>query len=243
MKEIQWNVLVPVCLLILGISSANAAYTVLDDGVKDGGTITGRVTFEGTPPPREMLTIDEDVEACGGDRLAETLVVGEGGGIRNVVLSIEDVQSGKAWNFSEEFVYNQNKCTFEPHILLMQPRVPGIVKNSDSVGHNFHTISKGIFNTNKKINADAEMAVPANRVRRPGIIRVKCDIHSWMTGWWYVAATPYAVLTGDDGNFSITGIPAGTYTVKIWHETLGESEQSVVVEANGTTEMSVSLGL
>ena len=62
-----------------------------------------------------------------------------------------------------------------------------------------------------------------------------------MAGWWYVTSSPYTVLTDEDGNFTILDIPAGTYNVKIWHETLGEAEQSVTVEANGTTEIAVSL--
>jgi plastocyanin len=242
MRKVRRSVIVPICLYAFGATSAGAAYTVLDGGVADGGTISGRVTLDGTPPEPSMLTVDEDVEACGGDRLAENLLVSGAGGIKNVVLSIEGISSGKAWDFSEKFVYDQKNCRFVPHVLLVQLRAPGVVTNSDTVGHNFHTISKGVFNTNKKINADAEMAVQANKIRRPGVVRVKCDIHSWMSGWWFVAETPYAVLTDEDGSFSITGIPAGAYTVKIWHETLGESEQSVVVEANGTTELSVSLG-
>jgi len=243
MRKNLWNITVPTCLLVLGITSAQAAYTVLEGGTTDGGTLAGRVIFDGTPPAPEMLTADEDAEACGGDRPAENLLVSQSGGIGNVVLSIEGIQSGKPWGFSEEFVYDQIQCKFVPHVLLMQPRTPGVVKNSDTVGHNFHSISKGIFNTNKKINAAADMAVDGNKIRRPGIVRIKCDIHSWMSGWWFVAETPYAVLTDGDGNFSISDIPAGSYTVKIWHETLGESEQSVVVEANGTTELNVSLGL
>jgi len=243
MRETRWNIIVPTCLIAFGLTSAEAAYTVLEGGTPDGGTLTGKVIFDGVPPAPEMLTADEDAEACGGDRPAENLLVSQSGGISNVVLSIEGIQSGKAWNFSQEFVYDQNQCKFVPHVLLVQPQTEGVVKNSDSVGHNFHSISKGIFNTNKKINAATEMAVPGNKIRRPGIVRIKCDIHSWMSGWWYVAETPYAVLTDEDGNFSISDIPAGSYTVKIWHETLGESEQSVVIEANGTTKLAVSLGL
>lgn len=242
MRKVRRSVLVPACLIAFGVTSAEAAYTVLDGGVADGGTITGRVTFDGTPPVPVMLTPDEDVEACGGDRPSEALVVSSSGGIKNVVLSIEGIGSGKAWDFSEKFVYDQENCKFVPHVLLIQPRTAGVVTNSDNVGHNFHTISKGIFSTNKKINANAEMAVPANKIRRPGVVRAKCDIHSWMSGWWIVAESPYAVLTDEDGGFSIGDIPAGTYTVRIWHETLGESEQSVVVEPNGTTDISVSLG-
>lgn len=242
MKKIRYNTLVPICLFAFGVTSAEAAYTVLENGVTDGGAVTGRVTFKGARPEPEMLVVDEDAAACGGDRPAGNMLVNQDGGIKNVVLSIKGVKSGKPWGFSEEFVYDQVNCTFVPHVLLMQPRMSGVVKNSDSIGHNFHTISKGVFNTNKKINAAAQMAVKGNKIRRPGIVRVKCDIHSWMSGWWYVAETPYAVLTDENGGFSITDIPAGSYTVKIWHEVLGESEQSVVVEASGTTEINVSLG-
>lgn len=243
MRTTLWNIIGPACLLVFGLTSAEAAYKVLEGGATDGGTLSGRITFDGTPPAPEMLIVDEDAEACGGDRPAENLLVSQSGGIGNVVLSIEGIQSGKPWGFSEEFVYDQSQCRFVPHILLIKPQTSGVVKNSDSVGHNFHTISKGIFNTNKKINAAAEMAVPGNKLRRPGVVRIKCDIHSWMTGWWFVAESPYAVLTDEEGNFSISNVPAGSYTVKIWHETLGESEQTVVVEANATTELSVSLGL
>lgn len=242
MKRLYSRILIPACLAAFVVPSVDAAYSELDGGVTDGGTVTGKVTFNGTAPAPEMLTVDEDTEACGGDRPSQNLVVGSGGGIKNVVIAIDGIQAGKPWDFPEEFVYDQNKCTFVPHVLLVRPQAGGVVKNSDPVGHNFHTISQGIFNTNKKIGANAEMPVQANRIRRPGVVRAKCDIHSWMSGWWYVAETPYAVLTGDDGGFSIAGVPAGTYTVKIWHETLGESEQSVTVEANGTTELNVSLG-
>ena len=243
MKKMNWNLAIPLCLLSLSAGSVQAAYKVLDGGVADGGTLVGQITLDGVAPEPEMLIADEDTEACGGDRPAQNLLVDSAGGVQNVILSIEGVDSGKPWGFSEEFYYDQKNCTFVPRVLLIQPGNAGVVHNSDSVGHNFHTISKGTFNTNKKINADSEMAVPKNKIRRPGLVRVKCDIHSWMKGWWLVAANPYASVTNENGKFSIADIPPGSYTVKIWHETLGESEQSVVVEANKDTELNISLGL
>jgi hypothetical protein len=91
------------------------------------------------------------------------------------------------------------------------------------------------------MKAEASFTVAKNKIRRPGIVRAKCDIHSWMKGWWVVAKTPYTVRSDGDGDFSITNIPPGTYTLKIWHEKLGETEQTIVVKASETTETDVIL--
>ena len=119
----------------------------------------------------------------------------------------------------------------------------GEVLNSDSVGHNFHTISKGIFNINKKIQPGASLAVKKTKIRKTGIVRAKCDIHSWMGGYWVVADTPYTVLSDADGNFSITDIPAGKYKLKIWHEKLGETSQEVEVSAGADSSANAALKL
>jgi len=220
-----------------------ADYAVVAGGVKDGGSVSGRVSFSGTPPAPVMQKVDEDVQACGGDRPSTELLVGGSGGIQNVVLSIETVASGKDWNFAEEFAYDQKKCAFVPRIMLIKPNMAGAVLNSDSVGHNFHTISTGVYNINKKIQPGAKLVVTKDQIRRSGKIRAKCDIHSWMGGWWIVAETPYAVVSDKDGNFSLTNVPPGSYTLKIWHEKLGESEQKIVVKKGETTKMDVSLKL
>ena len=57
-----------------------------------------------------------------------------------------------------------------------------------------------------------------------------------------VVEHPYFAVTGEDGSFSIPNLPAGTYTIGAWHESLGEQEQSVTVEANGTAEVTFDFG-
>ena len=239
----------PFTLLLSGLfalaatSAAAADYEVAAGGVKDGGSVTGRVTFSGTAPAPAVLKVDEDVQACGGDRPSDELLVGGSGGIQNVVLSVVGVASGKAWDLPEEFTYDQKKCAFAPRILLVKPGAAGAVLNSDSVGHNFHTISTGVYNINKKIQASSKMVVAKDQIKRPGLVRAKCDIHSWMGGHWVVLENPYAVLTDKDGNFSISNLPAGSYTVKVWHEKLGESQQKIVVKKGEATKLDVSLKL
>ena len=151
MKTQQSITLVLGCLLVFAGGPAVAAkYKVTE--VTDGGSISGRVTYDGTAPAPEILKVDEDVEACGGDRPSDELLVSADGGIQNVVISIEKIKAGKDWEFpKEEFTYDQKGCSFIPRIMVIKPKMAGEVLNSDSVGHNFHTISKGIFNFNVAI--------------------------------------------------------------------------------------------
>jgi plastocyanin len=243
MKTQQTFALVMGCIFIFAAGSAAAAkYKVKE--VTDGGSVSGRITYDGTAPAPEILKVDEDVEACGGDRASDELLVSAGGGIQNVVISIDKIKAGKDWDLpTEKFTYDQKGCSFVPRIMVIKPKMAGEVLNSDSVGHNFHTISKGIFNINKKIQPGASLAVKKTKIRKTGMVRAKCDIHSWMGGYWVVADTPYTVLSDADGNFSITDIPAGKYKLKIWHEKLGETSQEVEVSAGADTSANAALKL
>lgn len=243
MNTLRSVTLVLGCLLVFAAGSASAAkYKV--SKVTDGGSVSGRISYDGTAPAPEILKVDEDIEACGGDRPSDALLVSSGGGIQNVVVSIEKIKAGKDWNFPKGgFTFDQKNCSFSPRILLIKSRMEGVVLNSDSVGHNFHTISKGIFNINKKIQPGSKLVVKKTKIRKTGMVRAKCDIHSWMGGYWVVADTPYTVISDADGNFSITDIPAGKYKLKIWHEKLGESTQEVVVSAGTDTKANAALKL
>ena len=68
------------------------------------------------------------------------------------------------------------------------------------------------------------------KIAKPEIIKVGCDAHNWMEGWWYVVGDPYYAVTGTNGHFTIGNVPAGTYTLKVWQEKLGVETQSVTVK-------------
>ena len=55
-------------------------------------------------------------------------------------------------------------------------------------------------------------------------------------------ATSWAV-TGTDGSFTLEGVPAGDYTVEVWHEELGKGKtEKVTVKAGETTELTHKVG-
>jgi hypothetical protein len=56
-----------------------------------------------------------------------------------------------------------------------------------------------------------------------------------------VLPNPYYAKTGNDGNFTITNIPPGEYTLKTWHEKNRPYQQKVTVEAGKTAEINIKL--
>jgi hypothetical protein len=69
-------------------------------------------------------------------------------------------------------------------------------------------------------------------------IRVKCDVHPWMTAYVAVMDNPYFAVTGEDGSFELPHLPAGNYKLVAWHELYGRREQPVTVneDANAAVE-------
>ncbi len=63
------------------------------------------------------------------------------------------------------------------------------------------------------------------------MIPVKCNVHPWMRAYIGVVSHPFFAVTGDDGTFTIKGLPPGTYTIEVWHEKYGKQEQPVTVGA------------
>ena len=71
---------------------------------------------------------------------------------------------------------------------------------------------------------------------KPEIIKVTCDVHSWMLGWIAVMPHPYFGVTGDAGVARIEGVPAGNHTIEVWHEELGRRTTDVAVKAGETVK-------
>jgi hypothetical protein len=60
----------------------------------------------------------------------------------------------------------------------------------------------------------------------PGVVVLGCNIHDWMIGYIYVSETPFFAKTGSLGTASITDLPPGEYTVRIWHPSMDRAEET-----------------
>lgn len=104
---------------------------------------------------------------------------------------------------------------------------PGWTSRPTPILHDAHAWlgSRTIFNLGLP-----EWRLVSYQFDEPGIHAIDCNVlHTWMKAWVFVADHPYVVVTGRDGRFSLEGVPAGRYEVRVWHERLGEKLKSVEV--------------
>ena len=74
------------------------------------------------------------------------------------------------------------------------------------------------------------------------MLRLKCDIHSWMTAYVGVVSHPYFAVSSEGGVFQIDKVPVGTYTIQAWHERFGVLTQKVRVSAGATVTADFTYG-
>ena len=126
-------------------------------------------------------------------------------------------------------VIDQQQCTYLPRVQGVAAGQPILIKNSDGTLHNARALAgtKSIFNVAQPPHGKAvQRDLPAEAE----VVRLKCDIHPWMAAWVVVNPNPYFATTGADGAFSLEHLPAGSYTLEAWHETLGAKTAQVTVK-------------
>jgi plastocyanin len=197
-----------------------------------GGAIEVDVKYNGAPVI-EKMKINKDTQKCGTEATIEKVVVGANKGLANAVVSAPGAKGGKA----VKATIDQNGCKFVPHVVVMAPGEIDI-KNSDDILHNIHTYSTANPSINKA--QPKFKKVMTEKFEKPEIIKLTCDVHSWMLGW--VAVTPgVAAVTDANGVAKLENVPAGKQKIEVWHETLGKQDKEVEVKAGQTTKVSFEM--
>lgn len=234
MKRFASRVLVGIAVPAL----AGGLFAYEGGTVSDGGTISGIVKFKGTAPAPKKLEVTKDKEVCAKTPKVDKSLVVSGGNLVNAVVYITDIKKGKRVEV-KKVTLDQKGCEYHPHVLAFPAGATVEILNPDGILHNVHSYSK--------INSPFNMAQPKFKksmevkIDKPEAINVKCDVHGWMDGWLFAAPNPYYGVTDDKGTFKLTDVPAGTYTVEVWHETLGRQSQKVTVKPKEETKVNFEM--
>jgi len=218
------------------LSLPAAAYESVQ--VTEGGTINGKVVYQGDVSTRRIIPT-KDTETCGGIREEPLITVGSDKGVQGAVVYLKDIQKGKGLaKPPKNPEINNLNCQFDPHVQAI-PVGSIVVVNSDPVMHNTHGFlgKQTVFNQ--------AMPTKGMRIEKPirkaGMMRIECDVHGWMLAWVYAAEHPYHAVTGKDGSFSIPDVPPGSYTLVAWQEAADVTEVPVTVKPKEATQQTIEL--
>jgi plastocyanin len=200
-------------------------------------TIVGRVAFDGEPPENPRIRMSGDpLCAQAGDATFENYVVKDGG-LDNVFVYVKDGLGNYHFDVPAEPVkLDQQGCRYVPHVIGVRAGQPIEITNSDATTHNVHSLP-GVnreFNFAQYVKDQKNVEIfTAPEV----MIRLKCDLHSWMSAYVGVVEHPYFAVTSAGGKFELKGLPPGEYTIEAWHEKAGTQVQKVTVGPNETKEI------
>ena len=197
-------------------------------------TVTGKIMLEGEAPQPARLNLgaDADCQAMHSEPLfSEQVVVNEDGSLRNVFIYVKSGLEGKSFAPSSDIVaIDQKGCVYQPHVVGVQVGQTLRVTNSDATLHNVHPLPRTNNEFNKSQSAGAG-PIDTTFTKPELMIPVKCNIHPWMRAYINVADSPFFAVTGENGTFTIKGLPPGEYTIEAVHEKYGNQEAKVIVGA------------
>lgn len=222
--------LISISSLLLGSDLVNAS---------TGATIVGQVIFQGAIPAPQQVEVTANPDFCGSSLSIQNLLVDSSSkGIQGTVVSVEgmDKAPGKAVAAPTSELRN-HKCSFLPRIGTGNNKTYLHVTNQDPIMHNTHIHhGKRTFVNVAQVPGGRTFK---KRIKRPGILTVKCDKHEFMEAYILVFDHPYHSVTNSTGHFRISGVPPGPQKLALWHEALGILHTTVEVPADG--EVSVTI--
>ncbi len=261
-------------LLVLGMVSPEAqrafAYEKID--IKNSGSIAGKVILKGSVPEPRVFPLVlypfgpfcKKISNGKGHVLLKEFNVDPDGGLRDAVVAVQNVHSGKPFRHirneyvsvncmfhpadvseDEQFELHEGKFIHvHPLVRVMENHQPLYVTNLDPIFHNGQVYQK------EKGNRILNFPLPISQKLFGGIIHLDqgkkivqmiCGMHEFMQAWVWVVDNPYYQKTGKGGEFFIDDLPPGKYQVTAWHPHIQPLVREVTVPPEGKVSVQFHL--
>lgn len=210
------------------------AFCVTPSRAAQAGTIRGVVSTKarGLPPVR----VSFDQKACGLELPDASIVVDAAGRLANAVVTVVGV---KARSMAREIRVLNERCRFVPRV---QVAAPGATVKTSSADLVLHTTVAQRADGRQLFNV--ALPGPGIEIAKPlgpaEVLRVGCNTHAWMRAW-IVVTDEMSAVTGPDGSFTFPDMPAGTYHVRVWHESLRAGPVSTAVVPGKDASLAIEM--
>jgi len=194
-----------------------------------GETLSGEVDFTGKAPTPNKLHREADPVCAKKEGFDESIRVKDGKLANVWVHVVAGAPDSKAAPDAAPVVVDQRDCSYAPRVQTALVGQKLVAKNDDPTLHNVHAYLGTTTLFNKGMPNAASKPVE-EVVDKDGVVKLKCDVHTWMRGYVGVNKNPFQAVTGESGSFKID-LPPGTYTVEAWHEKFGVKSAQVTVVA------------
>jgi cytochrome c oxidase subunit II len=203
-------------------------------------TLQGKALFDGAPAQNPKIDMRAD-PVCDslnpGGAFDQRVIVNSNGTLRNAFVYVKEGLEGQSFDAPQvSILLDQKGCSYHPRIQGLQTNQKLAIVNSDATLHNVHAFAKN----NREFNLG--MPLKGMKLERtfsnPEVmVKMKCDVHPWMTGYLGVVGHPFHGTTNQQGEFKIENLAPGEYTIEAWHETYGTKTKKIKVQGDGIVDI------
>jgi plastocyanin len=232
-----WLCLTGCLVVVVMAAGAHDSPAAIQAPARGTGIIKGHIRLTGKLPGNPVIRMGMDPKCSqintGKRVIQETVVASLDGSLANVFVSLQGALPPTPIP-TQPVTIDQRGCIYGPRVVGVRVGQTLQIRNDDDLMHNVHSLSAhgNTFNVSEpKAGMVQEFRLKDEEV----MLRVKCDIHSWMTAYVGVVTHPYFAVSSTAGTFEIGGIPGGNRSIQAWHERYGPITKTVRVQAGATT--------
>ncbi len=138
----------------------------------------------------------------------------------------------------EPAIMDQIDLAFVPRLLVARAGQLVEFHNGEAVPHTVRLVETA--NDSTLFNVPTLMGEPyAHTFERTGGYAVTCDLHPGMVGFVLIVSTSYVTIAEDNGDFSMTDVPPGSYTLKVWSADPARRIERIVEITGERTELNL----
>lgn len=144
---------------------------------------------------------------------------------KDILVYIDKIEGGEFTPHEKPEKMDQLNLIFIPRVLPVLLGTTVEFHNDDDLKHNAFGVGADDFD----LGVWTKGIVKTYTFNKLGDVAILCNVHPEMEAYIVVLQNPYFALTDEKGNYKIENIPAGSYSLKTWHDRLRPVKESVEV--------------